>query len=214
MNAPANNTRNLKLRKLHVLARDQGLSEDEYRDRLERITGKRSAKDCDDAELDKVLASFHVKQANNAHTAKAKALFIAAFNLGLFENGTDHALDRFVERQTRCVKLAWLTPTDANKVTEALKAMCARAGFVPPDDGIEARRALLRAQWALLGTLGQTRVQHEWGLDGWISHRIVPRKDVVDSLKRHELDQAAIQLGRWIRSVQAPRSSSAAVAHE
>lgn len=203
MNAPANSTRTLKLRKLHVLARDAGLGEDEYRDRLERATGKRSAGECDDAELDRVLASFHVKPANNPHTAKAKALFIAACNLGLFDNRTDHALDRFVERQTGKVKLAWLTPVEANKVTEALKGMLARVGFVPPDDGLEARKALLRAQWARLTELGETKVPHEWGLDGWISHRIVPRTDTHKNLKRHELDQAAIQLGRWIRRVQA-----------
>lgn len=196
-----NSSRLLGLRKLHVMAREAGLDDDAYRDRLERITGRRSAKELTDDELQRALSQFHVKPAAHPHTAKCKALFIAAFNLGLFENGSDRALDTFALRQTGKERLAWLTPADANKVTEALKAILARAGFVPPDDGMEARRELLRVQWNVLTVYGQAKVPGDWGLDGWISHRIVPRADTVANLKRHELDQAAIQLGRWIRRV-------------
>ncbi len=196
-----NSSRVLALRKLHVLAREVGLDDDAYRDRLERITGKRSAKELTDDELERAIAQFHVKPSAHPHTAKTKALFIAAFNLGLFDNGSDRALDAFALRQTGKQRLAWLTPAEANKVTEALKAMLLRAGFDPPADGMEARRALLREQWKQLTEYGQTKVAGECGLDGWISHRIVPRADSHRNLKRQELDQAAIQLGRWIRRV-------------
>jgi hypothetical protein len=193
----------LAYRKLHALARNAGLDDDAYRDKLEAATGKRSAKDLTDAELDRALEMFHVKHsATHPHTAKAKALWIAAWNLGLLESGDDRALDAFAKRQTGTDRLAWLTPADANSVTEALKAMCARSGFVVPADGLEARKTLLRAQWKRLGDLGQTAVKDDWGLDGWVSKAVAGRKESHTTLKRHQLDQAAILLGRWIRRAQ------------
>jgi hypothetical protein len=205
----------LAYRKLHALARNAGLDDDAYRDKLEAATGKRSAKDLTDAELDRALEMFHVKHSGalnqrsgsaskttHPHTAKAKALWIAAWNLGLLESGDDRALDAFVKRQTGTDRLAWLTPADANSVTEALKAMCARSGFVVPADGLEARKTLLRAQWKRLGDLGQTAVKDDWGLDGWVSKAVAGRKESHTTLKRHQLDQAAILLGRWIRRAQ------------
>lgn len=195
--------RNAKLRRLHALAREQGLDDDAYRDLLERATGKRSAKELTDSGLDHALEMFHVKQtAAHPHIGKVKALFIAAYNLGAFESGTDAALDGFVKRQTGKERLTWLTPTEANAVTEALKAICAREGFVvPPGDGLEARKELLRAQWKKLGDLGQTMVKNDFGLDGWVSRAIAGRRESHTSLKRHQLDEANVKLGRWIRRV-------------
>src|SRR6185312_10298869 len=118
---------------------------------------KRSSKDLTDDELDRVLATFHVKQkANHSYTAKVKALWIALWNLGALEAGDDRALDAFVNRQTGKDRLGFITSAESNTITEALKAMCAREGFaIPANDpgGLEARKALLRAQWQKLATI-------------------------------------------------------------
>ncbi|MGA7673524.1 MAG: phage protein GemA/Gp16 family protein [Rhizomicrobium sp.] len=203
MTALANSTRNLKLGKLHKLAKEAGLGEDAYRDKLELVTGARSARDLSDADLDKAISSFHVKQnVNHPHTSKVKALWIACWNLGAVENGRDVALDAFVRRQTGKERLAFLTPGEANKVTEALKAIAERDGFVvPPNDagGIFARRALLKAQWEKLAKLGAVKNAHHWALDGYVSHRFIPCHGSVINLNREQLDTAARVLGNWIR---------------
>lgn len=195
------NDRNSKLRRLHMLARQNGMNEDDYRDRLAQVTGKRSAKELTDAELDRAVEMFHVKQsAAHPHGRKVKALFIAAYNLGAFESGTDAAMDAFVKRQTGKERLNWLTPIEANSVIEALKAICAREGFATADgDGMEARKALARAQWKKLGELGQTAIKNDFGLDGFVSRHIARRRESYVTLKRHQLDELNIRLGRWIR---------------
>jgi phage gp16-like protein len=199
--------RHAAYRKLHAQARAMGLDEEAYRDRLAQLTGKRSAKELSDEELARALEAFHVKQtAAHPHTAKVKALFIAAYNLGAFANGSDGALDAFVKRQTGMDKLAWLTPSEANSVTEALKSICAREGFVVAGDGMDARRALLRAQWKKLGALGQTIVKDDFGLNGWVGRNIAGRKESHLTLKRHQLDAAAAKLGQWIRRTQSEES--------
>ncbi|MGH6887964.1 MAG: phage protein GemA/Gp16 family protein [Rhizomicrobium sp.] len=209
----ATSSRNAAYRRLHASARAMGLDEGAYRARLESLTGKRSAKDLTDAELARVLDAFHVKQTTaHPHLAKTKALFIAAFNLGAFETGSDAALDAFAKRQTGKERLAWLTPAEANAVTEALKSICARHGFVVEGDGMEARKALLRAQWAKLASLGKIMVADEAGLDGWVSKNIAGRRESHRTLKRHQLDQAAIRLGRWIRVALLTAETAAAQA--
>jgi hypothetical protein len=188
---------------LHLMKRELGLNDESYRDRLERLSGQRSAKDLSDNELDQVLKTFHVKQQTNPYTAKVKALFIAAFNLGAFASGTDAALNAFVRRQTGKERLMFLTPPEANAVTEALKAILAREGCVVPkldDGGMGARRALIRAQWRKLDALGQ--VLGDECLDTWISARLFPQRHAHTDLKRHELDAVAIRLGRWLRGIR------------
>ena len=50
--------RNTLLARLHCLKRDQGLSDDEYRDILESRTGKRSAGDLPERTLARLVGSF------------------------------------------------------------------------------------------------------------------------------------------------------------
>lgn len=211
-----NANRNMKLGRLHQLAKEQALDEDAYRDKLQLITGKRSAKELSDDELDTAITAFttsHVKQnANFPHTAKVKALWIALWNLAAIESGTDAALDAFVERQTGRQRLSFLTPADANSVTEALKAIGERNGFVVPKDdagGIKARQALLVAQWAKLTELGQTSVPGEWGLDGWISHKFIPCRGTHRNANAEQADKAARALGNWLRRTKAKKAKAA-----
>ena len=199
-------TRNELLARLHGLARASGLDDVTYRDKLERLTGKRSAKELTDAELETAVDAFHVKQkANNPHTAKVKALWIAAYNLGAFERGHDAALDVFVKKQTGKESLAFVTPSESVRLVEALKAICEREGFlVPASDrgGLEPRRALLRAQWAKLAKLGAVAIADDAALDRYVTKRFLTFTGSVVHLTAAQLDAQARGFGAWIRSTQ------------
>lgn len=198
--------RNRLIAKLHTLKKVEGLDDDTYRAKLEVVTGKRSAADCTDAELEKAIGMFHVKQnGNKTYTRKAKALWISAYLLGELSDGSDAALDAFVMRQTGKLRLQFVTPGEANKVSEALKAICARAGFHPPADGIEARRALLLAQWMVLAGMREVRVGLPDALDGWVSRKYLKFHGCVSHLTTSQLDMAAKALGDWIRQAQKKR---------
>lgn len=202
--------RNRKLAALHTLKRQMALTDDLYRDKLEGITGQRSAKDCTDAQLNKALAMFHGKQKpNNPYTAKLKAFWIAAFNLGELADGGDPALDHFVLRQTGKERLAFITAAEANAVTEALKAICARAGFTPKGDGDDARRQLLEAQWARLAALGAVQIASPEALFGYVSKKYLACHGSTLNMDRAQLDDCARAFGRWIRRVQPRKAASA-----
>jgi hypothetical protein len=141
--------RKAMLRALHVQKNKLGLDDDAYRAKLRLHFGRSSAAELSDRELQKAVELFHLKGAAHPHTKKVLALFIALYNLGAVDHGTDAALDAFVQRQTGKPRLAFITPEEARSVTEALKAIGARHGFEPPSDdpgGMEARRALIEAQ--------------------------------------------------------------------
>jgi hypothetical protein len=157
----------------------------------------------DDVSLVKAVRGFHMKRkASRSYTGKAKALFIAAYNLGGLENGTDAALDAFVKRQTGKERLAFLTAAEANSVSEALKAICERHGFVPLKDGHEARIALVEAQWARLAALGQLHIPGPDALANYISKKYLSCHGSGRNLTDAQLDDCAKAFGRWIRKAQ------------
>jgi hypothetical protein len=199
--------RNEKIGRLQGLRRALRLDDDTYRDKLEQITGKRSAADLDAAGLDAAIKGFqpfHVKQkVNNAYARKVLALWIAAYNLGVIDNGSDAALDAFVERQTGKQLLRFIGPDDANKITEALKPMLERAGgfVVPANDagGMEARRRLVRAQWKMLIGFGRVSAA-EGAIDGFLVTAIQHRPGgTIDTASQRDLDLLAKRLGKMIR---------------
>lgn len=208
------NDRNRLLGAVHRAAKLAGLDENTYRDMLERLTGKRSAKNCSDAELSLVLNNFHVKhpRAEHSHHTKIKALFIAAYNLGLFESGTDAALDAFVSRQTGKLRLSFVTPTEAAAAVEALKAMLARKGFIVPstnDRGMTARRELLKAQWAELYRIGATATDYPSALWHYAGRVLGINCSGLEQLDARQLDTVARRLGGWIKQRKAARSAAA-----
>ena len=196
-------TRNDLLGCLHQAVKQIGLDEDDYRDKLEREFGVRSAKNLSDRQLEQALALFPVRRAAHAHHGKIKALFIAAHNLGIIEAGTDAALDAFIKRQTGKQRLSFVTPAEANSVTEALKAMLGREGFTVPDvndGGMEVRRTLLRAQWKKLYALKAVKVESPWALDKYVSApRYLTFAGSIIHLNKAQLDRCARDLGAWIR---------------
>ena len=127
---------------IHVAKKQLGLDEEAYRGLLERLTGKRSAKDMDFRELEAVIAEMRrlgfsaaPKLRRNGlegpYAAKLQALWIAGWNLGIVRDRRDKALTAFVLRQTGIPASRWLRlPEDAAKVIEALKAWLAREGGV------------------------------------------------------------------------------------
>ena len=112
-------------------------------------------------------------------------------------------------RQTGKLKLQFLTPAEANSVSEALKAICARAGFVPPPNdkgGMEARRALLAALWRRLADLGEVRINTALALDSWVEKRCLKFRGGVVNLDVRQLDDCARALGRWVCMAKAKPS--------
>lgn len=203
-------------RQLHTIATGMGLSDEGYRERLLMLTGERSAKDLSDAQLEDAVVRFPVKQSGSVsqgHLRKPKALWISCWNLGALDKGNDAALDAFVKRQTGKERLAFLTPPEANKVTEALKQIAERHGFtVPKDDvgGIASRRALVTAQWKMLAGWDVVR-NDEWAMNDYLCAAILKNaRQNLSNFKRQHWDEAIRLLGRKIRKAMADRGKSVA----
>ncbi|MFQ5774015.1 MAG: phage protein GemA/Gp16 family protein [Kiloniellaceae bacterium] len=215
--------RRAMLAKVHLAKKDLALDEASYRARLKRVTGKESAKHCTEAELHEVLREFErlgwtprrrraargrESAAMRPMVAKIRALNRALWNLGALADPSEAALAAFVRRQAKVDDPAFLTPAGANLVIEALKARCARAGFEAPaggaEPGLEAKRALVRAQWARLAALGAVRIAGEAALERWLQWRVAPGRTSLALLSAAQLDAAAEGLGGWIRRETKP----------
>lgn len=130
--------RNAMLAKLAIGRKALAMAEDDYRAMLERVTGKASARDMSDGELDRVLtelkrlgfkpvAKRDFKSTAKPHARKIFALWTALDKAGALTDGSRTALFSFCERQTGVASPDWLTVKQANAVTEALKSWLARA---------------------------------------------------------------------------------------
>lgn len=120
--------------KVHIAKKQLVLDDDVYRQVLERVTGRRSAGDIDDAGLVSVLAEFRrlgwqpasnqtrPPRSRNPHVRKVWAVWKALCLSGAVRSPTRAALRAFVLSQTEVSDPEWLTPEQANQVIEALKA--------------------------------------------------------------------------------------------
>lgn len=148
---------------VHAAAARSGVDEEARRDLMERLTGKRSAKDLSIGELNAVIDHLNGKRegrgapATSSVAAKIKALWITLAQLGVIEDGSDAALDKFVARQTRISALRFLTPYQSSSVIEALKAIMTRElGVVfirysaKGEQAIDDREMIARAIFARL----------------------------------------------------------------
>lgn len=121
---------------IHVAKKQLALSDESYRAILMRVTGRASSKDCTPAELETLVAEFKrlgwtSKARPNAYSdrpyvRKVYALWKEAGVVGAVQNASKPALRAFTERQTGKEAVEFLTPAEANSVSEALKAMIAR----------------------------------------------------------------------------------------
>jgi phage gp16-like protein len=140
------------LAKVAIARKDLGLDEETYRAVLERLTGKRSAKDCSDGQLGLVLDEFKAKGWTPRHggarptklrvvdppaVRKARALWISLHRLGVVRDGSDAALESFARRQLKVEVMNWGDQARLYKLIEALKAMAERAGWSQDVRGID-----------------------------------------------------------------------------
>jgi len=127
------------IRLIHVAKTQLGLSDDEYRAVLEGATGKNSCADMEGMEVKRaydamVRLGFKPGPAKNAakskspQLAKMRAMWIELHGLGMVKDRSDAGLLKFCKRLTGVDRLEWLTPAQASKAIEGLKAMRQRAG--------------------------------------------------------------------------------------
>lgn len=183
---------------IHIAKKDLRLDDDTYRDVLERVTGKRSARELTIVESGRVLDEMKrlgFKAASKPARAgavvlegpyvpKLRALWISGWNLGVVKDRTDEGLAAFVRRQAKIDHMNWLRDAaDANRVIEAIKGWLAReAGVVWPGRApkpFEQKRAVIAAQLRIL----QLPAEHGAG--------------------RGDLDALSAELGSQIRRAQA-----------
>lgn len=148
----ANNERTRLIRLVQVGRRSLGLDEETYRELLAQQSGKRSAAELTLQELDKVLLAMKgvgfkptVKRAVNGGKPKRlspargaptktaeigviRAIWITMHRHGLLRDGSESALNHYVERQTvrlnngiGVAEVAWLSDELAYPVLESLK---------------------------------------------------------------------------------------------
>lgn len=163
---------------IHALAARAGLDDDMRRDFLERETGARSSKALSSASAARVIDKLKeiAGQSAGAKGAvagldapvakKLRALWIAAWDLGLLRDRSDRALLSFLERQTGVSHTRFLNePGAASSAIEALKIWLARDGKVKWPGFARARdvavddvkRAVINAQWMRLIELGEVK---------------------------------------------------------
>jgi phage gp16-like protein len=133
-------SRNQMIAKIKIAQKQLGLDDAAYRDALQSSTGKRSAADLTEAELERALAGFArlgfkpatagVKRSPYAHVRKVYAVWGAMGRDGSIENPTKEALHAFCKRQTGVKNADWLSAAQASKVVEGLKAIQSRAARV------------------------------------------------------------------------------------
>lgn len=138
---PVDDERRAMLAKVHIARKALAILDDDYRALMERLTGRRSAKDCDDHQLAILIAEFERmgwrtsggktrRAVGGSQTVrKARAMWISLYQLGAIEDGSDAALDAFGRRQLRVDRLAWADEREGFRLIEALKAMADRNGW-------------------------------------------------------------------------------------
>jgi phage gp16-like protein len=140
--------RRAMLAKVHLAKKQLQLAEDDYRQILLDETGRRSAGDCTEAELERALKRFEAqgfkplpksgaapanRPAQHPVARKARALWISLYHLGAVRSPDEKALEAFAKRQLGCERLVWANQSDGYRLIEALKAMAERNGWPQVD---------------------------------------------------------------------------------
>jgi len=137
--------RRAMMAKIAIARKTLAMDEDDYRQILFDETSHNSARDCTDAELEKVIAKLKTLGftpvpknprkgvAQHPVAKKARALWISLYHLGVVHNPKDPALEAFACKQLKCEKFVWARQSDGHKLIEALKSMAERAGWRQSD---------------------------------------------------------------------------------
>lgn len=207
------------LAKVHLLAKQRGLADDDYRDFLERETGKRSARDLSDGELIRVceklgrpsgVPAAASPAAAGPFAGKLRALWISAWHLGVTRSNADSAMLAFVKRQTGVDHTRFLSePRLANKAIEGLKAWLARdAGVEWGDETTNPRRAVVEAQVRRLEALGNIR-PGSWIRNTFLEDyvcKVTGKTRGLNYLDDADWDRAIAALGARLRRVLASQT--------
>jgi len=138
---PANGRRRAALATVHMGAKALGIVDDDYRALLERVTGKRSAADCSNQQLDDVVdelrrlgfnrhaGAVHASAASHPVARKARAMWISLHQLGAIDDPAERALEAFASRQLGVERLQWADQRQGFRLIEALKAIGDRHGW-------------------------------------------------------------------------------------
>ncbi len=116
-----------KLAVIHIVKKELGLTDDEYRDLLERETGVRSARDLDEEGFRRLMRFFtrsrHYRDSPDAITLRQK-LYIRHL---VDELGWDHRhFSNFLNKYFHKRRPEQLSKKEASKVIIALKKILAR----------------------------------------------------------------------------------------
>lgn len=139
--------RNPMLAKVHIAKKELGLDDETYREVLSRVTGKTSSAGLKDHQLDAVLTEFKRlgwkpkpakakpggprprPESDKPHVRKVFAIWTDMCQVGIPVIANRAGLIAFVQRMTKTEQRPaglsdpeWLSPDDANKVVEGLKA--------------------------------------------------------------------------------------------
>lgn len=137
--------RRAMLAKVHLAKKQLMLDEDDYRQILLEETGRPSAADCTEAELERALRRFEAlgfkplpksgtsRPAQHPVARKARALWISLYHLGAVRSPDEKALEAFARRQLGCERLVWANQSQGYRLIEALKAMAERHGWSQTD---------------------------------------------------------------------------------
>lgn len=111
-----------KLAVIHIVKKELGLTDDEYRDTLEKVTGVRSAKDLDERGFRKLMNYFarsEYYRINRDGLTFRQKMYIKNLKeqLGWHESHFTNFLKKYYKRPT----LESLTKKEAGKVIESLK---------------------------------------------------------------------------------------------
>lgn len=203
-----------QIKMIHTLKGRAGLDDDDYRALLEREGGCRSSKDLTSSNAYRVIEHLKVVAGQGGAPADkptaagalrlsgpyvpvCRALWLAAYNLGVVEDRRDSALVAFVRGQTGLISLNWMRDhKDARRVIEALKSWIARVSDVAWDADAKSLRdrGITLARWRKTAVIrAQCRLLGEPAPD----MSVVPDRD---------LDACTAELGKRVRKIRKVRS--------
>ncbi len=203
------------LRKLHALAHEAGMREEERRDLYERTTGLRSASGMSLRQIEAVCSEIRVRPRGRMRLdgppagpqgSKLRALWISGFELGVVRDRDDSALAAWMRRQIGVAAARWTPPDEAAACIDALRDWLAREAGVDWSHYRargktlhDPRGRVLEAQWRRLQEAGamEAAVDLEFACAAILG--TVDRRPV-ETLRPRDADRCIRVLGARLRS--------------
>lgn len=127
------------LKAVWAAARERSIEQENLYLIVQRETGQRSLKGLEPRQYRDIITAMGPSPKNEMkldgpYLNKARALWIAAYNMAIVKNGHDEAMCKFIKKQTGLDHAAWLvTDSDGTKVIEALKSWISRETLIDWD---------------------------------------------------------------------------------